>query len=282
MKTGLILEGGGMRGLFTAGILDVMMERDIRVDGIVGVSAGACFGCNYVSNQPGRVIRYNMALKDEPRYMSIGNIFRTGNLLDAEFAYHTLPEVLDPFDKETYAQSPVEFHVVCTDALTGLPVYKRLAAPVDYEFMEWIRASSSLPLVSRPVEIGGRLLLDGGITDSIPLKYFQSLGYEHNIVVLTQPKGFIKKRTKLMPLFHAFMRRYPAITEAMSRRHLMYNEQLEYLAQEERAGRITVIAPDDALPIGRTDQNAKRMQRVYDMGRRAAEKWIGQKHVSMK
>lgn len=270
MKTGLILEGGGMRGLFTAGILDVMMERGIRVDGIVGVSAGACFGCNYVSGQPGRVIRYNMAMRNEPRYMGIGNILRTGNLLDAEFAYHTLPDVLDPFDKEAFAQSPVEFHVVCTDALTGEPVYKRLSAPVNYEFMEWVRASSSLPLVSHPVDIGGRLLLDGGISDSIPLRYFQDLGYEHNIVVLTQPKGFVKKRTRLMPLFRTLMRRYPAIIEAMNRRHLMYNSQLAYLAQEESAGRITVIAPDDVLPIGRTEQNARRMQLVYDMGRRAA------------
>ncbi len=272
MKTGLILEGGGMRGLFTAGILDVMMERGIHVDGIVGVSAGACFGCNYVSRQPGRVLRYNMNMIHEPRYMGVGNIFRTGNLLDAEFAYHTLPDVLDPFDKEAYAQSRVEFHVVCTDVLTGHPVYKQLTAPVDYEFMEWIRASSALPLVSHPVKIGDHLLLDGGISDSIPLKYFQSLGYEHNIVVLTQPVGFSKKRTKLMPLFRTFMRRYPAIIEAMNRRHLMYNAQLEYLEQEERAGRITIIAPDAPLPIGRTDQNAKRMQNVYDMGRKAGER----------
>ena len=214
--------------------------------------------------------RYNMAMRNEPRYMGIGNILRTGNLLDAEFAYHTLPDVLDPFDKEAFAQSPVEFHVVCTDALTGEPVYKRLTAPVNYEFMEWVRASSSLPLVSHPVDIGGRLLLDGGISDSIPLRYFQDLGYEHNIVVLTQPKGFVKKRTRLMPLFRTLMRRYPAIIEAMNRRHLMYNSQLAYLAQEESAGRITVIAPDDVLPIGRTEQNARRMQLVYDMGRRAA------------
>lgn len=275
MKTGLVLEGGGMRGLFTAGILDVMMERGIRVDGIVGVSAGACFGCNYVSAQPGRVLRYNMAMRHEPRYMGLGNILRTGNLLDAEFAYHTLPDVLDPFDKEAFAQSRVEFHVVCTDAMTGEPVYKRLAPPVDYEFMEWVRASSSLPLVSHPVEIGGRLLLDGGIADSIPLKYFQDLGYEHNIVVLTQPKGFTKRRTRLMPLFRLFMRHYPAITEAMSRRHLMYNYELAYLAQEELAGRITVIAPGDTLPIGRTDQNARRMQQVYDMGREAADRAFG-------
>lgn len=274
MKTGLILEGGGMRGLFTAGILDVMMERDIRVDGIVGVSAGACFGCNYLSHQPGRVIRYNMKMKDEPRYMSVRNILRTGNLLDAEFAYHTLPDVLDPFDKEAYARSRTEFHVVCTDAVTGQPVYRHLTPPVDYELMEWIRASSSLPLVSRPVRIGDLLLLDGGISDSIPLKYFQDLGYGRNIVVLTQPKGFRKQHTKLMHLFRLFMRRYPAIIRAMDRRHIMYNAQLDYLAREEQAGRIVVLAPEDTLPIGRTEQDAARMQLVYDMGRRTAVKWL--------
>ena len=271
MKTGLVLEGGGMRGLFTAGVLDVMMERDIKVDGIVGVSAGACFGCNYLSKQPGRILRYNISMINEPRYMSLRNFLRTGNLMDGEFAYHTLPDEIDIFDRETYAQSDVEYHIVCTDVLTGEPVYKRLTPPADYEFLEWLRASSSLPLVSKPVEVGGRLMLDGGMSDSIPLKYFQEQGFERNIVVLTQPLGFTKKRTKLMPLFRTFMRKYPAIIEAMNRRHIMYNAQLAYLAQEEKAGRITIIAPDDTLPIGRTEQNAKRMKLVYQMGRKAAE-----------
>lgn len=261
-----------MRGLFTAGVLDVMMERDIKVDGIVGVSAGACFGCNYISRQPGRILRYNINMKDEPRYMGLRPLLSTGNLMNPEFAYHTLPDEIDIFDKDTFNKSSVEYHVVCTDVLTGEAVYKHLTPPVDYDFMEWLRASSSLPLVSRPVEVGGRLLLDGGMSDSIPLKYFQNLGYEHNIVILTQPKGFTKKRTKLMPLFHTLMRKYPAVIEAMNRRHIMYNAQLEYLAQEEKAGRITVIAPDDTLPIGRTEQNVEKMKRVYQMGREAAEK----------
>ena len=272
MKTGLVLEGGGMRGLFTAGVLDVMMERDIKVDGIVGVSAGACFGCNYISKQPGRILRYNINMKNEPRYMGMRNLLRTGNLMDGEFAYHTLPDVLDPFDKETFNKSNVEYHVVCTDVLTGDPVYKHLTAPVNYEFMEWLRASSSLPLVSKPVKVGGRLMLDGGMADSIPLKYFQKQGFEQNIVILTQPLGFTKKRTNLMPLFRTFMRKYPAIIEVMNRRHIMYNSQLEYLAQEEKAGRITIIAPNDTLPIGRTEQNVEKMKIVYQMGREAAMK----------
>ncbi|MBO5706012.1 MAG: patatin family protein [Bacteroidaceae bacterium] len=272
MKTGLVLEGGGLRGLFTAGVLDVMMERDIKVDGIVGVSAGACFGCNYVSKQPGRILRYNVNMTKEPRYMGLRPLLRTGNLMDPEFAYHTLPDEIDIFDKDTFNKSSVEYHVVCTDVLTGEPVYKHLTPPVDYDFMEWLRASSALPLVSIPVELEGRQLLDGGMSDSIPLKYFQNLGYEHNIVILTQPKGFTKKRTKLMPLFHTLMRKYPAVIDVMNRRHIMYNAQLEYLAQEEKAGRITVIAPDDTLPIGRTEQNVEKMKRVYQMGREAAEK----------
>ncbi len=272
MRTGLVLEGGGMRGLFTAGVMDVMMEHGIKVDGVVGVSAGACFGCNYVSHQIGRALRYNLNMKDDPRYMGIRSLIRSGNLMDAEFAYHTLPDEIDPFDKKTFAQSSVEYHVVCTDVISGEAVYKRLTAPVDYEFMEWIRASSALPLVSHPVELDGRLLLDGGMTDSIPLKYFQKLGFKHNIVILTQPLGFTKKRTKLMPLFRAFMKKYPAVIEVMNRRHIMYNAQLEYLAQEEQAGRITIIAPDDTLPIGRTQQSGKRMKIVYQMGREAAMK----------
>lgn len=271
MKTGLVLEGGGMRGLFTAGVLDVMMERGIRVDGVVGVSAGACFGCNYVSEQPGRVLRYNLRLKDDPRYMGIRCLLKTGNLLGAEYAYHTLPDILDPFDKETFARSEVEFHVVCTDVLTGRAVYRHLAAPVDYDFMEWIRASSALPIVSRPVSVGGYLLLDGGMADSIPLKYFQQQGFEKNIVILTQPLGFRKKRTKLMPLFRTLMRRYPAIISDMEQRHEMYNAQLDYLAHQQAEGKVIIIAPDDTLPIGRTQQDGKRIQAVYDMGRKAAE-----------
>ena len=269
MRTGLVLEGGGMRGLFSAGVMDTMLEHNVKVDGVVGVSAGACFGCNYVSRQIGRVLRYNINMKYEPRYMGLRPLFTEGNLMGGEFAYHTLPDVLDPFDKETFAKSQTEFHIVCTDVYTGAPIYKRMQAPVDYNFMEWIRASSALPLVSKPVSVDGLLMLDGGMSDSIPLKYFQKQGFERNIVILTQPKGFKKERTKLMPLFKAFMRKYPAIIDVMNRRHIMYNEQLDYLAQEEKAGRIIVVAPEDTLPIGRTEQNVKKMKIVHQMGKEA-------------
>jgi predicted patatin/cPLA2 family phospholipase len=275
MKKGLVLEGGGLRALFTAGVTDVMMENGIRFDGLIGVSAGATFGCNYKSEQPGRALRYNINFKDDPRYMSWRSFLKTGDLVGAEFSYHVLPNQLDIFDYETFRRNPMEFHVVCTDAETGEPVYKQLDDMTD-EGLDWIRASASMPIVSRPVQLEGRKLLDGGIVNSIPLKHFQEIGYERNIVVLTQPKGFFKKRTKLMPLFHLTMRKYPAIIQAMGRRHLMYNEQLRYLAQEERKGNILLIHPDDTLPIGRTEQNEKKMRQVYQMGRAAAEKKLSE------
>lgn len=275
MKKGLVLEGGGMRGLFTAGVMDVMMEHGIRFDGIVGVSAGASFGCNYKSHQIGRVLRYNIRFKDDPQYMGLRSLLKTGNLVAAEFSYHTLPKELDVFDFDAYNADLAEFHVVCTDVLTGEPVYHRIDF-MDDEGLEWIRASASMPLVSKPVNIDGRLLLDGGISDSIPLRYFQEQGFERNVVILTQPKGFYKKRTRLMPLFHLFSSRYPAIVEAMSRRHLMYNEELAYLTDQERRGNILLIYPQDTLPIGRTEQNEEKMRRVYAMGREKAEEMLGE------
>ena len=270
MKKGLVLEGGGLRALFSAGVTDVMMENNIQFDGLIGVSAGATFGCNYKSGQIGRALRYNITFKDDPRYMSWRSFWKTGDLVGAEFSYHILPAELDIFDNEAFRQNPMEFHIVCTDAETGEPVYK-LLDDMDSEGLDWIRASASMPIVSRPVPLQGRKLLDGGIVNSIPLKHFQELGYERNIVVLTQPKGFFKKRTKLMPLFHLTMRKYPAIIKAMGRRHLMYNEQLRYLAEEEKKGNILLIYPEDTLPIGRTELNEQKMRKVYQMGRKCAE-----------
>lgn len=273
MKKGLVLEGGGLRSLFSAGVIDVMMENRITFDGMIGVSAGATFGSNYKSGQIGRALRYNIALKDDPRYISWRSFFKTGDLVGAEFSYHVMPTELDVFDYEAYRQNPMEFHIVCTDAETGEPVYKQLDI-MDYEGLEWVRASASMPIVSKPVLLEGRKLLDGGIVNSIPLKHFQELGYERNIVVLTQPKGFFKRRTKLMPLFHLTMRKYPAIIKAMGRRHLMYNEQLRYLAEEEKKGNILLIYPEDTLPIGRTELNEEKMRKVYQMGRKTAEEQL--------
>ena len=266
MEKGLVLEGGGLRALFTAGILDVMMENDLTFDALIGVSAGATFGCNYKSRQPGRALRYNLRFIGDPRYMGLRTLLKEGNLVSAEFSYHIMPTEIDVFDTATFAANPMAFYVVCTDVFTGKPVYKEIKE-ADYNGMEWLRATASLPIVSKPVEIDGYTLLDGGISDSIPLKHFQEMGYGHNIVILTQPIGFTKKRTKLMPAFRIFTSRYPAIVKGMSERHLMYNKQLEYVKQQASAGHTLLITPPCPLPIGRTEQNERKMKAIYQMGR---------------
>jgi len=270
MKTGLVLEGGAMRGLFTAGVIDVMMENGIRFDGLVGVSAGSSFGCNYKSNQPGRVLRYNLRYGNDPQYMGLRSLLTSGNLIGAEFAYHTLPLELDIFDVETFEHNPMEFHVVCTDVATGDPAYY-LMDKVNYQSLEWLRASASMPVVTRPVRVDdGRRMLDGGISDSIPLKYFQGCGYERNVVVLTQPRDYRKQPAKKW-LFKLLMPYAPAIAEAMGRRHLMYNAQLDYINRQEATGNTLIIAPDEPLPIGRVEMNPEKMKYVYSLGRQACQ-----------
>lgn len=273
MKTGLVLEGGAMRGLFTAGVMDVMMEHGLRYDGIVGVSAGSSFGCNYKSWQPGRVLRYNMRFHDDPRYMGLRSLLTSGNLVGAEFSYHTLPLKLDIFDSETFEKDPTEFHVVCTDVDTGHPVYY-IMDRVSYDSLEWLRASASMPVVTRPVRVDdGRRMLDGGISDSIPLQYFQSVGYSRNVVVLTQPRDF-RKTPAPGWLFRLLMPRTPRIAEAMARRHEMYNAQLDYVSRQAELGNTFVIAPDAPLPIGRIEMKPAKMQLVYDMGRDACTRLL--------
>lgn len=269
MKTGLVLEGGAMRGMFTAGVLDVLMEQNIEVDGVIGVSAGATFGCNYKSKQIGRTIRYNMKYCNDPRYCSFRSLLKTGDLYGAEFCYHTLPEQLDLFDNETYEASPMEFYMVTTDVNTGEPVYYK-CDKFDHEGLEWVRASASMPLVSRIVEVGGRQMLDGGISDSIPLQYFQSIGYNKNLVILTQPRDYVKKENKLLPLMKLKLKQYPKLLETMKQRHITYNNTLEYIRTEEQNGTCFVLSPKEKLPIGRIEHHPERLKAVYDIGRETA------------
>lgn len=272
-KKGLILEGGAMRGLFTAGILDVMMENELRPDGIVGVSAGACFGCNVKSHQAGRAIRYNKRFARDSRYCSLSSLLKSGDIFNAEFAYHTVPTLYDPFDNETFENDPMEFHLVCTDVLTGKAVYKNCKQG-GQNFFDWVRASASMPVVSNVVEIDGYKLLDGGMADSIPLQYFESQGYNKNVVILTQPEGYIKKASKAMPLIRLALRKYPAVVEAMKNRHIMYNNQLKYVKEAENRGEILVIRPEKPIPIGHICHNPEQMQAAYDMGREHGEKYL--------
>ena len=269
MKTGLVLEGGAMRGMFTAGVLDVLMENNIEVDGVIGVSAGATFGCNYKSKQIGRTIRYNMKYCKDPRYCSFRSLIKTGDLYGAEFCYHILPEQLDLFDNETYEASPMEFHMVATDVNTGKPVYYK-CDKFDHKGLEWVRASASMPLVSRIVEVDGLQMLDGGISDSIPLSYFQSIGYEKNLVILTQPRDYRKKENKLLPLMKLRLKQYPNLLETMKNRHITYNETLEYIRKEEQKGATMVLCPKEKLPIGRIEHKPEKLKAVYEIGRETA------------
>ena len=272
-KRGLVLEGGAMRGLWTAGVIDVMMEHDIWPDGLIGVSAGAAFGCNYKSRQVGRAIRYNTKYARDSRYSGVKSWLTSGNYYNAEFGYHTMPKELDVFDDDAFNKNPMAFYVVCTDVLTGSPVYQLLSEATE-ETYDWIRASASMPLASKVVELQGRKLLDGGVADSIPLEYFESIGYHRNVVILTQPAGYQKEHNKLMALMRLSLRHYPKMIEAMDKRHLMYNRQLQYVAQAEQEGRCLVIRPEDKIPIGHISHDASQMRLVYEQGRRVGEKYL--------
>lgn len=273
MKYGLVMEGGAMRGLFTAGVTDVLMENGITFDGAVGVSAGACFGCNYKSGQRGRAIRYNLRFCRDKRYCSVYSLIRTGDMFGAEFCYHTMPDELDIFDYNEYNKNPMEFYVVCTDVETGKPVYKRLNT-LDSEKLEWIRASASMPLASRIVEIDGRKLLDGGISDSIPLGFMERHGYDKNIVILTQPRDYEKKDSKSFSLIKRAYKNYPALVKAYGNRPKMYNEQLKSIRQSESEGKAYVIAPPAPLPIGHVEHNPDKLLEVYRIGRNTAMKYM--------
>lgn len=273
MKYGLVMEGGAMRGMFTAGVTDVFMENGIKFDGAVGVSAGAAFGCNYKSNQPGRVIRYNTRFCRDKRFCSFRTLLRTGDIFGADFCYHEIPEKLDVFDFRTFSKSPMEFYVVCTDAETGKPVYHK-CMKADYNELEWIRASASMPVVSKVVEIGGKKLLDGGISDSIPLKFMEKSDYVKNVVILTQPRDFVKPPSSMARRMKPLLRKYPNLISAMNNRHKMYNAELKYIRHSEKEGRAFVIAPPEKLPVGHIEHNPDVLREVYRIGRNTANKYL--------
>lgn len=263
MKSGLILEGGAMRGMFTCGVMDVLMEHQISFSGAAGISAGAALGCNYKSGQIGRPIRYNKRYCRDPRYCSLRSLIRTGDLYGADFCYRELPDHLDPFDREAFTANPMEFFVGATDIRTGKCVYHSCRTGDETDFA-WIRASASMPLVSRPVTVDGYALLDGGIADAVPYRFMEERGYDRNVIVLTQPKGYRKKKNRLSWMFG----KYPKIAEAMARRHEMYNRQMEEIDQRE--GSAIVLRPPEPLNIGRTEKNPEELERVYQMGRKEA------------
>ncbi len=273
MKKGLVMEGGAMRGMFTAGVIDVLLENNIVFDGAIGVSAGACFGCNYKSKQIGRTIRYNKKYCADKRYCGWSSWLKTGNFYNAEFDYDELPNKLDVFDTKTYMENPMEFYVVATDVNTGLPVYHKLPNCDAYDLL-WMRASASMPLLSRFVEIDGGKYSDGGTSDSIPLKYFEEIGYDKNVVITTQPEKFAKESNKFVPLFKVIYRKYPKFVRALENRHILYNEQIKYIKDAEEKGRAFVIRPPEPLNIKPGEKDKSELERVYQIGRCEAEKLI--------
>lgn len=272
-RTGLIMEGGAMRGMFTCGVTDVLMENGIEFDGAVGVSAGATFGCNYKSKQIGRARRYNEKYCGHPKYGSFKSFFKTGNIFDTEFCYHDIPFTLDPFDTKTFKENPMEFHVVCTDAKTGKPYYYKCVDGLEQD-LDWIRASASIPVMSKVVEIGDGRYVDGGVGDSIPVQYFEEQGYNRNVVILTQPLDFRKPPNKLMPIIRVTLRKYPKLVQALADRHIRYNETVDYIKEAEQAGTLFVIRPPEALNIKSTEKDPQELERVYQIGRETGEKYL--------
>jgi len=271
VKTGLIMEGGAMRGLFTCGVIDVLLENSITFDGAIGISAGAVFGCNYKSRQIGRPRRYNERYCRDKRYCSIHSLLTTGDLYGVDFCYRLVPEVLDVFDVRTYRENPMKFYVGATDANTGKAVYHDCQKGNEEDTL-WMRASASMPMVSRPVEVDGMELLDGGIADSVPYAYMESLGYNRNVIILTQPKGFVKQPNKALPLMRVALKQYPAVVAAMEQRHMVYNRQMNEIDAKEENGTVFVIRPPESLKIGRTERDPKELERVYQIGRAEAER----------
>lgn len=267
MRTGLVLEGGAMRGMYTAGVLDIFMENNIPVDGIVGVSAGALFGVNYPSRQIGRVIRYNKRFSPDKNYMGLWPLLREGNIVSTGFAYNEVPRKLDVFDDEAFKASGIPFYAVVTNLETGEGEYLRLESV--FEQMDILRASGSMPFVSRPVNWQGKQYLDGAIANSIPFRWMADQGYEKRIVVLTRQEGYRKKPMNKL-LCKAMYRKWPQFLQKLLSRHSAYNAELDELEQWQAQGSAFVLRPTQEIRIGRIEKDPQKLQSVYDLGRRDA------------
>jgi len=263
MKTGLVIEGGGVRGIYAAGVLDAFMEEGLTFDGLVGVSAGAIHGCSFLSGQKGRSLRYYRKYCGDPRFMSFRSWLKTGDIVGVEFCYHELPDELDIYDHDAFLRNETPFYVVCSNVETGQPEYMRVTdmrGQIDY-----LRASASLPYFSRLVEIAGKKYLDGGATDSIPVEAFMRMGYQRNVVILTRDAAY-RKEPELRMLPGLVYRKYPAFANALQNRHVTYNDTVDRVAELEKQGSAFVIRPAAPLNVGRMEKDPENVQRAYDAG----------------
>jgi len=263
MKIGLVLEGGAMRGMYTAGVLDTFLENNIEVHGIIGVSAGVLFGVNYLSKQKGRAIRYNKKYVKDKRYMGFTPLIKTGNIINKDFSFYEVPYKLDIFDDETYKKSNTDFYATITNVETGKPEYIKVKSV--FEQMEVLRATSAMPFVSQMVEWEGNKYLDGGISDSIPVDKCKELGYEKIIIVLTRTKEYRKKKAneKLTKLKYS---KYPNLVTAICNRYKNYNETVEKIIDMENRKEIFVIRPSKEINIKRIEKDENKLQEMYDLG----------------
>lgn len=262
MKTGLVLEGGAMRGMYTAGVLDVFLKNKLKVDCIVGVSAGALFGVNFLSGQNGRVIRYNKRFNGDKNYMGLRPLLREGNIVSTKYAYEEVPRRLDPFDDAAYRKSGIPFYAVVTNMETGMPEYIKIDSV--FEQMDVLRASGSMPFVSKPVLIDSKKYLDGGISDSIPFRFAESLGCDKLIVILTRDMAY-RKRQMSPALIRLWFGKSP-IAEKLLQRHEVYNRSVEELREWEINGKAVVIRPSSPIEIGRIETDPQKLQSVYELG----------------
>lgn len=269
MKAGLVLEGGAMRALYTAGVLDIFLDNKLEFDGIIGVSAGVLFGVNYLSKQRGRAIRYNKKFLNNKRYMGFWSLLTTGNIINKEFSFYQVPQKLDIFDNEEYKKSKTKFYATITNMETGKPEYIELKDV--FEQMELLRATSAMPYVSNVVELENGKYLDGGISDSIPVEKCRELGYDKIIVVLTRPIEYRKKKPKEVIAKVAY-RKYPEFAKTLNNRYKMYNDTVEKIIDLERKKEIFVIRPSRVVNVKRIEKNPERLQEIYDLGLEDAKK----------
>lgn len=263
MTVGVVLEGGGMRGHYTQGVLDAWLDENLHVDGMVTVSAGALFGINFPSKQRARSLRYNKNYIQDKNYISLKNLIKTGNIIDTDFAYREIPQNLDPFDEERFEKSAIDFYATVTNVETGQAEHHLIKNA--YRQIDTLRASGSMPFVSKMVPINGATYLDGGISDPIPIQKVQRLGYDKIIVVLTRPKGYRKKPGNKW-IVKAKYKNYPKLQEALLNRHLRYNQTLEYIDRLSKNREIFVIQPSSLIEVKRLERDPSRLQALYDLG----------------
>ena len=263
MKIGLVLEGGGMRGLYTAGVLDVMMEHQFMPDVVCGTSAGVTFGVNLLSQQKGRVLRYNCRYAGDRRYISLHSWLTTGNMINRDFAYDLLPRELDPFDEETFEQSKAAFYATITNMRTGQAEYVRITN--TWQQMDVIRASASLPIICQPVEWQGQKYLDGGLVDNIPLDKCIELGCDKIIIVLTRPLDYVRN-DHIAGVCRLCYPRYKALLRAIEQRNDRYNARLQQICRLEQEGKVFVLRPSENISVGRLEKDVARLQALHQLG----------------